>query len=176
MLSRSSYIVAFIIIFFSGARSQSLTDAVRLANEPIGTGARTVAMGGAGIASVNDYSALDWNPAALTLVNFGEINFSLYFRGHNSTASFLNTSEDQSVTNTALGSIGYVSAVPTSRGHLSFGISYDRILDYNTTYSFSAVNSKSSFLDTKGFINDNGNRFGLSTTDYRNFLYDNNLA
>ncbi len=176
MLKRITFVLTSIIVFSGVAQSQFLSDAVRLSSEPIGTGARAISMGGTGIATANDYSALDWNPAALTLVNSGEVDFSLYFKGHNSTATFLGTSADQSITNTALGSLGYVSNVPTSRGHLSYGISYDRVQDYNTTYSFSAVNPNSSFLDTKGFVNDNGNRFGQSTTDYQNYLFDNNLA
>ena len=177
MLKRIIFIIASIIIFSGITRSQSLTDAVRLAREPVGTGVRAISMGGAAIATANDYSALDWNPAALTLMDFGEINFSLYFKGHNSIASFLNTSADQSVTNTALSSLGYASPIPTSRGHLAFGISYDRVQDYNTTYSFSAVNSNSSFLDTKGFVNDPG--FSSRNQTYSDYLFDiqqNNLA
>jgi hypothetical protein len=177
MLKPITFIFASIIIFSGVARSQFLSDAVRLASEPIGTGARAIAMGGTGIATANDYSALDWNPAALTLVNFGEINFSLYFKGHNSIASFLGTSANQSLTNTALGSLAYASEVPTSRGHLAFGISYDRVQDYNTTYSFSAVNPHSSFLDTKGFVNDPG--FSSRDQTYSDYLFNlqqNNLA
>ena len=177
MLKRITYIFASIVIFSGVAHSQFLSDAVRLSQEPIGTGARTIAMGGAGIATANDFSALDWNPAALTLINSGEVAFSLYFKGHNSTASFLGTSADQSLTNTALGTLAYVASVPTERGHLAFGISYDRVQDYKTTYSFSGVNTGSSFLDTKGFVNDPGfNSRNQSYSDFLAGLQQNNLA
>jgi hypothetical protein len=177
MLKRITITFATIILFTTVARSQFLSDAVRLGSEPIGTGARAISMGGTGIATANDYSALDWNPAALTLINAGEVNFSLYFKGHNSTASFLGTSADQSVTNTALGSFAYASAVPTRQGHLAFGISYDRVQDYNTTYSFSAVNPNSSFLNTQGFVNDPGfNSRNQKYSDYLSNLQQNNLA
>jgi len=156
MLKRITYIFASILLFSSVARSQFLSDAVRLSREPIGTGARAISMGGAAIANANDCSALDWNPAALTLVDFGEISLGLYFKGHNSTASFLTTSADQSLTNTALSSFAYTSPIPTTRGHLAFGLSYDRVQDYNATYSFRDVNPNSSFFDTRGFVNDPG--------------------
>jgi len=177
MFKPLSYILASIILFSGVARSQFLSDAVRLSGEPLGTGARAISMGGTGIATANDFSALDWNPAALTLINSGEINFSLYFRGHNSTASFLNTSKDESLTNTALGSLAYATSVPTKRGHLAYGLSYDRVQDYNTTYSFKAVNPTSSFLDTKGFVNDPGfNSRNQTFSDYLTDLQQNNLA
>ncbi len=176
MCKRTIYIFASILIFTGIARSQSLTDGIRLGTEPIGTGARAIAMGGAAIANANDFSTLDWNPAALTLITYTEFTLSGLFKTHHSTASFLGTSADQSLTNFDLGSLGYITPIETNRGHLAFGISYDRVRDYHSTYSFSAVNPKSSLLDTKGFVNDQGNSFGLSTQNYQNYLFDNNLA
>ncbi len=176
MFKQLLFIFAVIVITSSISEAQFLGDAVRLSREPIGTGTRSLSMGGASIANANDYSALDWNPAALTLMDFGEVSLSLYFKAHSSTASFLSSSTDESVTNTSLSSIGYAAPVETKRGHLAFGLSYDRVSDYNTTYSFSAVNPNSSFLDSKGFINDRGTLPGESTTHYQNYLYDNNLA
>jgi hypothetical protein len=169
--------VAFLfLIVASSARSQSLIDATRLAGEPIGTGARATAMGGAVIANANDYSALDWNPAALTLMNAAELTISGYYRAHNSTALFLGNSMDESQTNFDLGSFGYAVGLPTRRGHMAFGISYDRVYDYNTTYSFKAVNPNSSLLNTQGFVNDPG--FNARTESYQDYLNDlhDNLA
>ncbi|MEP7234991.1 MAG: hypothetical protein ABI778_06820, partial [Ignavibacteriota bacterium] len=177
MLNRY-FFIAF--IFSTGiigtAKSQYLSDAVRLANQPLGTGARTLAMGGTGIATANDYSALDWNPAALTLIEASEINLSLYFRGHNSTSTFFNSATDESLTNTALSSIGYISAVPTTRGHLAYGLSYDRVLDYNSSYSFKAINPNSSFFNTTGFINEPQFSRNETFADYLSDLGRNNLA
>jgi hypothetical protein len=168
--------VAFLFLFLaSQVRAQSLTDAVRLGTEPFGTGARATAMGGAAIANANDYSALDWNPAALTLMNAAELTLSGFFKGHNSTAQYLGTIKSDDLTNFDLGSFGYAAGVPTTRGHLAFGISYDRVKDYNATYSFNAVNANSSLLNTQGFVLDKGNP-SYSTTDYQNYLFDNNLA
>lgn len=176
-MHRRFFFILTSVFFFTGtSQAQSLTDATRLAQEPLGTGARAISMGGAAIANANDFSALDWNPAALTLMDFGEINLSLFIKGHNSTASFYRISSDESLTNTDLASFGFASPVLTTRGHLAYGISYDRVQDFNSAYSFSAVNSTSSFLDTKGFVKNEGNRFGLSTADFQSFLDANNLA
>ncbi|MDP4230123.1 MAG: hypothetical protein Q8916_06925, partial [Bacteroidota bacterium] len=176
MLKTLTLSMILVVYSLGTAHAQNLSDALRLAKEPMGTGARSISMGGAAIASANDFSALDWNPAALTLMDFGEVNLSLLIRGHNSTASFLGNTSVQTLTNTDLASFGYASPIQTVRGHLAFGISYDRVQDYHTTYSFSAVNLNSSLLDTKRFVDNTGNRFGLSTADYRSFLDANNLA
>lgn len=176
MFKQTTIFFFFIIVFAGTAGAQSLTDAVRLAKEPMGSGARAISMGGAAIANANDFSALDWNPAALTLMEFGEINLALLLKDHSSTATFLGTSATDNITNFDLMSIAYASPIETNRGHLAFGISYDRVRDYTSTYTFSAVNQNSSFLDTRNFIDDPGKLSTETFPQYQIYLNDNNLA
>jgi hypothetical protein len=172
----------FLILFFlsisiSQGFAQFLSDEVRLSSEPLGLGARAIAMGGAAIANANDYSALNWNPAALTLLKADEINLSLYFKGHNSSAQFLGTTTENSITNFDLTSFAFASVVPTTRGHLSYGFSIDRSRDFNSTYKFSAVNSSSSFLDSRDFVyGSNGVNTNQSFANYLQDLQYTNLA
>jgi long-subunit fatty acid transport protein len=155
----------------ASVKAQSLFDAVRIARPAIGTGTRSAAMGGSMIAAANDYSAIDWNPAALTLLEFNEFGFSLWNASHNSDAKFLGNTTSSDLNRTALYSIGLGTPIPTSRGHLAFAISYDRVQDYTTTYSFSAINTSSSFFNTKGFVQDPG--FNGSYADYKSMLQYN---
>ncbi|MEI8135584.1 MAG: hypothetical protein WCH46_11020 [bacterium] len=177
MNNKRLYLLLSILFISTSAYSQSLTDGVRLSLEPLGTGARSISMGGTGITNANDYSALAWNPAALMYVNSDEMNFSLFYKDHSSTASYLGSSLTQNLTNFNISSFAYASAVPTTRGHLAFGFSVDRDRDYNMTYKFSAVNPTSSLFDTKGFVLDPG--FDPRNETFSDYLYNlqnNNIA
>ncbi|HYM21142.1 MAG TPA: hypothetical protein VEW28_09085 [Candidatus Kapabacteria bacterium] len=165
----------FLTCFAPGAHAQDILDGLRLTSNPLGTGARSMAMGGAMTAAVNDYSALDFNPAALTLVESSEFSLSLYNKGYTSNAQFLGNASSGSISNPALYSFAYASNVPTVRGHLAFGISLDRVADFTSTYKFSAVNPNSSFLNTKDFVNDPGYPGG-GFTNYVKSLANNNIA
>jgi len=157
----------------SGA--QTLLDGIRLSQSQLGTGTRSFGMGGAMVAATNDYTSLDWNPAALTLLQFGEFGISLWSAGHSSEASFFNRTSFNDLTNTTLASVGAAMPLATERGHFAFGLSYDRVQDYTNAYAFKAVNSGSSFLNTKGFVNDPGYHGG-DFSDYLNELNNYNLA
>lgn len=156
-------------------KAQSLLDGTRLSQPQLGTGTRSFGMGGAMVAATNDYSALDWNPAALTLLQFSEFSISLWSAGHSSEASFFNKTSYNDLTNTTLASVGAAMPVPTERGHFAFGLSYDRVQDYTNAYAFKAVNPNSSFLNTQGFVNDPGYHGG-SFSDYLDELNNYNLA
>jgi hypothetical protein len=129
-------------------------------------------MSGAMTAAVNDYTALAWNPAALTLLEFQEFGLGFWNGAAKSNASFLGSAMEDEISNPALSSIGLGSPIETERGHLAFGLSVDRIADYTRSYRFKAVNPNSSFLNTQSFLQDPGNRGG----NYIQELDDYNLA
>lgn len=171
MKFRIAYLACALFVV-STASAQNLLDAVRLSREPLSTGSRGLAMGGAMTAAVNDYTALAWNPAALTLLEFQEFGIGFWNGANTSTASFLGTTTDDEISNPAFNTIGLGSPVATKRGHLAFGLAVDRIYDYTRAYRFKAVNPNSSFLNTNNFLQDPGNRAG----DYLQELEDYNLA
>src|SRR6266542_5707851 len=123
MYLRKIFAALLFLIPGSLLHAQFLTDGVRLSTEPLGLGSRAVAMGGTAISNANDFSALEWNPAALTLLKSDEANLSLFFKGHNSSAQYLGTSKDESITDFAINSFALSSAVPTTRGHLGYALS-----------------------------------------------------
>lgn len=166
--------IAFLVCaFFAGSASaQTLLDAVRVSREPLGTGSRGIAMSGAMTAAVNDYSALAWNPAALTTLEFREFALGIWVGSNNSNATFLGTTTPDDISNTVINAIGLAAPVETKRGHLAFGVSLDRVLDYTRSYRFAAVNPNSSFLNTRNFLQDPGNRAG----NYIDELDKSNLA
>jgi hypothetical protein len=154
--------------------AQSVEDALRLSTESLPTGGRGLAMDGSIISAVKDYSALAINPAALAPLKKNEVYFAIWNRDHNSTASFLGIDQGANETSTNVSSVGAAFPVATTRGHFAVGISYDRTKDYSTSYKFSAVNPSSSFIDTRGFIQDPHTT--LQGSARREYLDQNNLA
>jgi hypothetical protein len=130
-------------------------------------------MGGNLITVGDGIDALDFNPAAIAPIPARELTFSLFDRSHNSTASFFNAPSTSSLSNFAFSSIGLAAPFETVRGHFAVGISYDRIRDYTSSYSFKAVNPTSSFFNTKGFVRDRSND---SYYGNRDFLANYNIA
>lgn len=171
------YALLLAILFIATqSQAQSLTDGVRLMRDPLPVGARNTGMNNSLIAGVRDYTSLALNPAAIAPIDFREFGLTLYHRAHQSDATFLNTTTNAKLNSTDLGSLGFAFNVPTERGHLAFGISYDRVLDYSNRYSFSAVNENSSFLNTRGFIDDPGKLSDEAIQDYKEYLSQYNLA
>jgi hypothetical protein len=87
-LRRLGLILAGMLLSAAGY-SQSLLDGVRLSEPQLGTGTRGFGMGGAMVAAANDYTALDWNPAALTLLEFSEFGISLWHSSLETTRTMI---------------------------------------------------------------------------------------
>jgi hypothetical protein len=176
-MSKRLVIVLFIaasVISVSSSHAQGLLDGLRLGADPVGSNPRSMAMGNAMIAAANDYSALAFNPGAITILDHSEFSLSLFHKIHNSTADFLGTTTSDDISQTIPYSFGYAAPVPTERGHLAFGMSLDRVVDFTSTYKFKAVNPNSSFLNTKGFVDDPG--YGGNLNDYIDQLNSDNIA
>ncbi|HET6511909.1 MAG TPA: hypothetical protein VFH43_06940 [Candidatus Kapabacteria bacterium] len=156
--------------------AQNLSDAARLMRDPLPVGARSTGMNRSLIAGIRDYTALDLNPAAIAPIGFREFGLTISHRQQSSVASYLGTTAEADMGSTDLGSIGFGFRIPTDTGHFAWGISYDRVADYSNRYSFKAVNNSSSFINTRGFIDDPGIANGESIDEYRDFLKENNLA
>ena len=168
--------VALILaIFFlpSVLFAQSLEDALRLSTMPLPTGSRGLAMGGNLISSADSYDALDYNPAALAPLAARDFGISIFNRDHQSAAQFFGQSSNTSIGQASLSSLGLAAPFPTVQGHFAVGISYDRVRDYTSSYTFKAINPNSSFFNTQGFVSDRGNPEGGGN---RGYLSDNNIA
>jgi hypothetical protein len=156
MKLRYAFLVASFIALASNAGAQGFADAVRIMRDPLPVGARSTGMNRSLIAGIRDYTALDLNPAAIAPIAFREFGLTLSHREQSSLAQFLGNPSEATLGSTDLGSIGFAFKVPTDTGHFAFGIAYDRVADYSNRYSFKAVNNNSSFLNTQGFLDDQG--------------------
>jgi hypothetical protein len=143
---------AFIMPVVAKAQDNVFYPALLLATDPLPSGSRGMAMGGNLISSADGVDALEFNPAALAPITKRDFTLSLFNRGYGSDATFENSSSDASQSQLSLSSIGIAYPYKTLVGHFALGISYDRVQDYTSSYSFSAVNPNSSLFNTQTFL------------------------
>ncbi len=136
------------LVFFSYAKAQFAEDALRFATPGVGVGARALAMGSAYTGVANDYSALYWNPAGLTQMQYSEFSLGLSHLNYKDKSLFFNKNTSYSNNSTGLNSLGLVFPVPARQGALVVAFGYNRQSEFTTGVSFSGFNPLSSIIQT----------------------------
>jgi long-subunit fatty acid transport protein len=103
-------------------------------------------MGGAYTGVANDYSALYWNPAGLSQLEFGEFSFGLSYLHHGDGSTFLSNAQSLSSNALKLNSLGIAYPVPVKRGSLVLAFGYNRQSDFTTGMSFKGFNQAGSII------------------------------
>jgi long-subunit fatty acid transport protein len=98
------------------------------------SGARTLGMGGAGIASVEDASAIDLNPAALARMRRVEISGGLSKATDDMSGSAFGDDFGTNLSRTRLSSMRFAYPFPTFRGNLVVGISGNRVHGFDDDF------------------------------------------
>ncbi len=155
-------------------KAQYLSDALRLATDPLPSGARSLGMGGGLISAADGYDALEANPAALAPLAGRDFGITLFDNSHGSTSQYFDQTSSASISAFSLGSLGLAAPFVTTQGHLAVGVTYDRQREYNSTYSFNAVNPSGTLFNTQYFLQDPG--IGTGSYGNRSWLLDHNLA
>ncbi len=182
-MSRIKYLLFLTIFIVPGAlRAQIAQSDLLLATQPLSSDARGTAMGGNLISAANGIDALDYNPADLVAIQSRLFTISGFNRDYSSNASFLGSSSNSNFDAGALSSVGFATKWPTVQGSFVTAISFDRVADYTSAYSFSAVNPNSSYFNTQGFLSSGTPSSGQGYYRYngqpnnQNYLGNNNLA
>lgn len=105
-------------------------------------GARTLAMGGAAIAAVNDATALIYNPAGLARITRIELGGTLTHQRTGNTSQWQFSRDSYSSphqNNTRFGSANLALPVPTYRGGLVLGFGVNRVQSFDRTMEFSQI-------------------------------------
>ncbi len=177
-MSRIKYLLLTAMFFAPSVLRAQINEGVLLSTQPLPSDSRGAAMGGNLISAADGIDALDYNPAALAPIASRIFTIGLFNRDHSSDAQFLGSSSNSEFDQASLSSVGIAAPFPASRGHIAMGISFDRVRDYNSAYSFSAVNPNSSYFNTQGFLTQGG-YFPLTGFGYHNnneYLANSNLA
>ena len=144
-ISRLLFSIFFLLSILT---SQSASEAIRLLENEMGFGARSLGMGGANIALGDDPSDMYWNPAGLA----GIINKTFYIETNNLNYNNNTTYLDQTTGNLLqkfgqFNGFGIAYPIPTMRGSLVISVGYNRILNYDALMSFSGFSLQNNTLD-----------------------------
>lgn len=132
-------------------------DAFAISYGELGVGTRALGMGGAFTALANDYSALYWNPAGLAAVGKSQFFGELSHQTLNNTATFMNTTTDETWRFTRLRSLGFVLPIPTSQGSAVLAFGYNRQHDMDHNLNFSGFNPYSNSPVFSNYADDDEN-------------------
>jgi long-subunit fatty acid transport protein len=133
----------FLLIFLTGhILSQNTYDAVRITDQQIGFGARSIGMGGAYQAVADDYSAVYWNPAGPAQIRRMEFWLGISHSRFSNDIIYQEVASEASNTTTRFNSIGLVFPVPTYRGSLVFALGYQKFKDFDYVNKFSGISSQ----------------------------------
>jgi long-subunit fatty acid transport protein len=157
------------VLAFQTGSAQYAEDVLRFSQYGLGVGARTQGMGNAAVGSVDDYTALFWNPAGLALQRNYEFSAGLSQNGYGNDVDFLGLTTNSKKNQTTLNNIGFVYPIATTRGSLTFGFGFGRVANYNATAFFSGFNSTSSIVQS---LLGDGTASALFLTDTLNVPVD----
>ncbi len=151
-------------------QAQSFTETALLFSrvKPAGS-ARIMGMGGVQTSLGGDYSSALSNPAGLGMFNRSEFTISPGFYGANVNSEYLGNKTSDSKTNLHIPGFSLVFQTEQDgrKGFLSgtFAVSYNRINNFNQTFSYGGTNSNNSIID---FFTDDAYGINPSNFDYQN--------
>ncbi|AFH49775.1 Hypothetical protein IALB_2070 [Ignavibacterium album JCM 16511] len=167
MFYRNIQLTLIVIIFSTFIFSQNYNDALRVSVPGLGASARALGMGNSYISLSDDGSASFFNPAGLGLVKKLEFMGGIDITSFNNSTKFFNQTTESNSSQTKLDNISLTFPIPTLRGSLVFGLSYNTTKDFVGSLEFSGFNNGSnskiqSLLDTDipfdlYLTDDNGN-------------------
>lgn len=146
-------------------------EALILSRTVPGGSARIQAMAGAQIALGGDISSANANPAGLGMYNRSEFSLTLGLASPSFTSTYLGNNTSASLSNFMVpnGGIAFHASQDGSKGLWggTLGISFNRIGNFNETFSYQGTNPNNSIIDY--FISDaNGNDTGqFSSSGYQ---------
>ena len=113
--------LALALLLASTLYAQTAEDLYLLGRRAPAVGARMMAMGGASVAGLGDWTAAYANPAGLAYLRSTQVTVSghAFVQDNNAYGGF--TSDTEGLT---LGTVGYAAALPVVRGALAFGGGY----------------------------------------------------
>jgi hypothetical protein len=119
----------------------------------LGSNARALGMGNSYLSLSDDGSASFFNPAGLGLVKKIEFLGGIDITSYNNSTKFFNQTTNSNSSQTKLDNISLTLPLPTIRGSLVFGLSYNTTKDFVGSLEFNGFNNGSnskiqSLLDT----------------------------
>lgn len=153
---RKLLIITLLVGIGLSLRAQSDVDALRYSLSGFGFTARSAGSGGAFGSIGADMGALSINPASLAQYKKSEFSITMGTLNSKNTSDYIGNTTKDNIYNFNMPSIGlvftnryYVDGKPVNNGwvNTNFGISINRVADFNRVINYSGVNSTTSLLD-----------------------------
>lgn len=148
---RRFFLILMILTGFSLA--QTVGDAVRLSMPGFGSGARAIGMGNAFVAMSDDGLGMAYNPAGIALMRRFELGGGFKYGVNSNNTSFLGNQLKSESSRADLDNFTLVFPIPTLRGSLVIGTSYNSTLDFTGKFDFKGYNGGNSSMiqDLNGY-------------------------
>lgn len=175
---KNNLILTAFILICSGLMAQGEYDAMKYSQTDITGSARYVSMSGAFGALGGDISSVGLNPAGIAVYRSSELTFTPFFTKTETNANLAGSEAFDSNINFNLNNVGYVGSFRTNSNtgisNFNFGISYNRLKDYNRNMAIYGDERNSSLLDrvcqTLGNNVDPTKLVDLGFLSYENYL------
>src|SRR5258706_3187514 len=115
-----------------------------------GGSARIQAMGGTQVSLGGDYSSGYSNPAGLGMYNRSEITLTSGYNSAYTSSDYLGSSTGSTQSKVIVPGVSFVFHSDKNNGALlggTFGITFNRINDFNRTFEYGGTNSQNSIID-----------------------------
>lgn len=165
-------ITALLSAFGMSAFAQAEFDALRLSQTDITGTARFVAMSGAFGALGGDMSAISLNPAGIGVYRSSEFSISPAFQQDISISDLDKQTAETSKMNVLMNGFGYVGSFRTydesAISNFNFGITYNRVADFNRNTKVVGVGRRTSLLDRISKVEND--LWNVGHTDFYNYV------
>lgn len=142
------FCIIVLVCFAMSVQAQQVEDAVRLGNSNGTVGSRPAALGISYAGISDDYSALYYNPAGLTLLAKKEFSIGLEFMRTSTTGNFFQTSSGIGSSIVSPTHVGMVFPFKTKMGLASVAFGYNYESSLNNTLQFDGFNPSSSIVQS----------------------------
>lgn len=144
-----------LLVFIAGIAGQwTMVFADNSMANQVGVGARAFSFANNYVAAANDMSAVYWNPAALAFLPVREAQAAFDMPANTSETDYFGTTQTSAIRRIRLAGAGFMSAVPTARGGLTFAAALQSPVVFERNPSFHGIipNSSVFWEDThRGF-------------------------
>ncbi len=123
--------------------AQNASDALRLSEPGIISGARSLGMGNAYTALSNDLSASVFNPAGFALNKKMELDVTFNSNTFKNNSTLFDQVTASSSDQTNFSQFGLILPVPTVQGSLVFALGFNQLQDFNRSVQFNGYNAGS---------------------------------
>jgi hypothetical protein len=152
-------LVVFLAFGINVSYAQFIEDAVRYSQPNGMITPRSAGLGIAYLGIADDYAALFFNPAGLSLVPKTELSVGLGFQRNSNAVKFENLTTNFSANDAYFSHAGLVAPFKTSLGNAAVGLGYILESNYNNTYEYSGFNNKNTMTS---------NQANFGTRNYQN--------